>query len=112
MSVSHRVAITTKGIVAMSSLSGSKDDETARLSIGAIANISEDSKIHDLLYSHDVLNCIKKLLLHENIHVHREALRATSNMLTSHHLHEEIIDSSLKTILCRSSNADPECQFY
>ena len=93
-------------------LASSKDSEAARLSAGTFANILEDIESHDLLHSQGALECIKNLVHHESIDVHREASRALCNMLTSDHLQNEIVDSCFEAIFLRSSNADSELQYY
>jgi len=81
--------------------------ETARQSIGALANISEATETHDLFITKGIIACVTKLLLHECIDVYREASRLISNVLTSYHIQEEIVEKGLEQMIYRGKTADP-----
>jgi hypothetical protein len=112
LSPGHRVDITRTIIPELSSLSKSNNDiETARLSLGAIANLAEDIDTHSCMKQAHILSSVLIGLGHQEIDIKREAARATSNLLSSQDFHAEVIEHGLENLIQISAISCDECHY-
>lgn len=109
---SHKLVITERCIDALLALLKVSDEEALRQTMGAIANLCEDEKIHGIFASNDALNSIIHHLCHESVDIHREASRAVSNLVTSYGFHNPFLRFGLIKLLRLSSSEDKECLYH
>lgn len=69
----------------------SNDSATVKFSLGAIANVAEDSRTHPVLINANAMETIIHSLSHALTGIKREAIRSISNLLSSTNLHPNFI---------------------
>lgn len=107
----HRLDITRSAIAQISNLSQSKDPETIRLSLGAVANLAEDLDTHQQIYQANVLYSALAALCHEDLDVKRESARVITNLLSSKQFHAEVVENGLEMIIGLSVESCDECRY-
>lgn len=91
----------------------SSDDEVARFAIGALVNIANDERFHDIVAKKEgLVSTILSLMQHNTLSIVRESSRALANVLSSLVAQTIVINgtSGIEAIVNVSKLEDYECQ--
>ncbi len=88
----------------------SNDSESVRFSLGAIANVAEDSRTHPILIDANAMETVIHKLSHASTSIKREAIRFISNFLSSTDLHPNFLrHDGLKSLVQIQTAACDDC---
>ena len=107
----HRIDMAVTAISVLSMLSMSQNPETMRLSLGAIANLSEDTATHPYMKQANVVGSAICSLGHQDLNIRREAARVIANLLSSEEFHPEIIEHGIDNLISLSAEPCDECRY-
>ena len=96
----------------ISSLAKSYDEETARFALGALANIANDTRYHDVVAGKDgVVSTILALTQSFTLSIARESCRALANVLSSMVAQMIVLqqEEGMKSLIHLSTLQDYEC---
>jgi len=107
-----RIEIATFAVPALVQLARSSDLEVARQSVGALGNLSEDTKTHEVIGSSGGGKVMVALIKHDAIDVYREASRTIANLLSSFEHQATIIEEGIPGLVALGRSPDQECQYH
>lgn len=114
LSESNKVVIVKSKIIEpLLHLCQSPDVEVSRFSLGAVANLSEDTLTHRTLVEQaNAMHYLTFLMRSRHLAVHREACRAVSNLLATPATHRVFLDEDgLRALFGVARSLDNECQY-
>jgi hypothetical protein len=112
LSEPDRLELATFCVPALVDLAKSSDLEVARQSVGALANLSEDTKTHSVIGGSGGGRVMISLLQHDAIDIFREASRTIANLLSSFEHQATVIEDGLPGLVALGMSPDPECQYH
>lgn len=112
LSEPDRLELATFCVPALVDLAKSKDVEVARQSVGALANLSEDTKTHPVIGTSGGGRVMISLMKHDAIDIFREASRTIANLLSSFEHQATVIEEGLGGLIALGLSPDPECQYH
>jgi hypothetical protein len=112
LSEPERLELATFCVPALVDLAKSSDLEVARQSVGALANLSEDTKTHPVIGNSGGGRVMISLMQHDAIDIFREASRTIANLLSSFEHQATVIEDGLSGLVALGMSPDPECQYH
>jgi len=113
LSSSHHLAVAQTAKSELVLLTQSEDIDTVSLSLGSLANCSEDIDTHVLMKSASILDTIVGCLEREELDIKRESARVVTGLLSSREIHPHIIQHGGldSLILLSGSDSCEECRY-
>lgn len=112
LSEPHRVEIAYKCIKTMIHLSSSGDEDIARQSVGALANLAEDVNTHEYIARAGGSKCLISLEKHDSLDIQREATRGIANLLSSFRHQSTVIEDGIPGLVQLSYSSDVEVCYH